>query len=104
NKRRVLYDDWSEQASTNSNIQRMHVARDYRHSEPPFKGKVKLWVPHRDKVPAPTPLLGSNYLSRHQVSVLPRPPYFSDLAPCCITIYHRRKICLRDNDSQVPEK
>ncbi|GBM91936.1 hypothetical protein AVEN_248430-1, partial [Araneus ventricosus] len=80
-------------------LQRMCVARDYRHLKPTITGMAKSFLLYHEAYRC---LLVSNYLSKHRIQVLPKQAYSPDLAPC--DIFLGRKFWIRGNDSQVPKK
>ena len=55
--------------------------RDAVRRERPELWENQTWMLHRDNEPAHASLLIRSYLAKYQTSVVPHPPYSSDLAP-----------------------
>ena len=49
------------------------------------------WMLHHDNAPAHASLLIRSYLAKHQTSVVPHPPYSSDLAPADFFLFPKLK-------------
>jgi len=53
------------------------------------------WMLHHDNVPAHVSLLIRRYLTKHQTSVVPHPPYSLDLAPVDLFLFPKLKTTLK---------
>jgi len=69
------------------------------------------WMLHHDNAPAHASLLTRSYLAKHQISVVPHPPYSPDLAPADFilfpklkTTWKRRRFQTRRGDSGKCDK
>ena len=61
------------------------------------------WMLHHDNVPAHVSLIGS-YLAKHQISVVPHPPYSPDLAPADFLLFSKLKTTLKGRRFQTIEE
>ena len=59
---------------------------------------------HHDNAPAYASLLICSYLAKHQISVLPHPPYSSDLAPADFFLFPKFKTTLKGRRFQAIEE
>ncbi|UYV66985.1 hypothetical protein LAZ67_4003560 [Cordylochernes scorpioides] len=57
--------------------------------------KSKQWKLLQDNAPAHRAIIVQNYLAKHSVSVLPHPPYSSDIAPCDFFSFPKLKMTLK---------
>jgi len=62
------------------------------------------WTLHHDNALAHTSLLIHSYLTKHQTSVLPHPPYSPDLAPADFFLFPKLKITLKRCNFQTIEE
>lgn len=53
------------------------------------------WKLHHDNAPAHTALRVQDFLAKHQIPVVPHPPYSPDLAPCDFWLFPRLKFHLK---------
>jgi len=59
---------------------------------------------HYNKAPAHASFLIRSYLAKHQTSVVPHPPYASDLAPADFFLFLRFKTTLKGRRFQTIEE
>ncbi|UYV78740.1 hypothetical protein LAZ67_16002617 [Cordylochernes scorpioides] len=57
--------------------------------------KSKQWKLIQDNTPAHRAIIVQDYLAKHSVSVLPHPPYSSDIAPCDFFSFPKLKMTLK---------
>jgi len=53
------------------------------------------WILHHDNAPAHSALIVHEFLARNSITMLKRPPYSPDLAPCDFFLFPRCKLVLR---------
>jgi len=61
------------------------------------------WMLHHDNAPAHASLLIGSYLTKHQTSVVPHPPYSPDLAPPDFLLFPELKTTLKERRFQTTE-
>lgn len=64
----------------------------------------KNWILHHDNAPAHRSLLVGQYLAKHQLPVLPQPPYSPDLAPADFYLFPRLKDQLKGRRFESAEE
>ena len=57
--------------------------------------ETQTWMLHRNNAPAHVLLLIRSYLAKHQISVVPHPPYSLDLAPADFFLFPKLKTTLK---------
>jgi len=62
------------------------------------------WMLHHDNAPAYASLLIRSYLTKHQTSVVPHPPYSPDLAPADVFLFPKLKNTLKGRRFQTTEE
>jgi len=62
------------------------------------------WMLHHDNAPAHASLLIRSYLAKHQTSLVPHPPYSSDLAPADFFLFLKLKTTLKGRCLQTIEE
>jgi len=62
------------------------------------------WMLHHDDVPAHASLLIHSYPAKHQISVVPHPPYSPDLAPEDFFVFPKPKTTLKRRRFQTIEE
>jgi transposase len=62
------------------------------------------WMLHHDNAPANASLLIRSYLAEHQTTVVPHPPYSSDLAPADFFLFPTLKTTLKGRHFQTIEE
>ena len=62
------------------------------------------WMLHHDNAPACASLLIRSYLTKHQTSVVPHPPYSPDLAPADVFLFPKLKNTLKGRRFQTTEE
>lgn len=53
------------------------------------------WLLHHDNAPAHSALKTREFLTKHSITLLPHPPYSTDLAPCDFFLFPKLKIPLK---------
>ncbi|XP_067947061.1 papilin-like [Watersipora subatra] len=53
------------------------------------------WRLHQDNAPAHTSLTVNEFCAKHSISIVPHPPYSSDLAPCDFWLFPKLKFSLK---------
>jgi transposase len=59
---------------------------------------------HPDNAPAHASLLIRSYLVKHQISIVPHPPYSPDLAPADFFLFPKLKTTLKGRSFQIIEE
>jgi transposase len=59
----------------------MRRLREAERRKRPEGWRNKTWMLHHDKAPAHTSLLVHEFLAKHEMTVIPQPPYSPDLGP-----------------------
>jgi len=62
------------------------------------------WILHHDNAPAHVSLLIREFLTEHEMTVVPQPPYSPDLAPADFFLFPNLKSSLKDHRFQTVEK
>ena len=62
------------------------------------------WMLHHDNAPAHASLLIRSYLAKHQIPVVPHPPYSHDLAPADFFLFPKLKTTLKGRRFQTIEE
>ena len=78
--------------------------RDAVHRKRPELWENQTWILHRDNAPAHASLLIHRYLAKHQISVVPLPPYSPDLAPADFFLFPKLKTTLKGRRFQTIEE
>ena len=62
------------------------------------------WMLHRDNAPAHASLLICEFLTKHETTVVPQPPYSPDLAPADFFLFPKLKSSLKGRRFQMVEE
>jgi len=62
------------------------------------------WTLHHDNAPAHASLLNRSYLAKHQISIVPHPPYSPDLAPTDLFLFPKLKTSFKGRHFQTIEE
>ena len=62
------------------------------------------WMLHHDNAPAHASLLIREFLTKHETTVVPQPPYFLDLAPVDFFLFPKLKSSLKGRRFQTAEE
>jgi len=62
------------------------------------------WILHHDNAPAHASLLIHSYVAKHQISIVPHPPYYPDLAPADFFLFPKLKTTLKGGRFQTTEE
>jgi len=62
------------------------------------------WLLHHDNARAHASLLIREFLTKHETTVVPQPPYSSDLAPADFFLFPKLKSSLKDRRFQTVEE
>ena len=62
------------------------------------------WMQHHDNAPAHASLLICEFLTKHETTVVPQPPYFLDLAPADFFLFLKLKSSLKGRRFQTVQE
>ena len=78
--------------------------RDAVRRKKPELWENQTWMLHHDNAPAHASLLIRSYLAKHQISVVPHPPYSPDLDPADFFLFPKLKTTLKGRLFQTIEE
>jgi len=70
----------------------------------PEAWKNNTWILHHDNAPAPVSLLIREFLTKHEMTVVPQPPYSPNLAPADFFLFQQLKSSLKGRRFQTIEE
>jgi histone-lysine N-methyltransferase SETMAR len=100
----IVHHEWVPKGQTVNALFYVEVLKRLRESIRKKRKEMwesNFWFLHHDNAPSHTSLLVAQYLTKHNVTTIPHPPYSPDLAPCDFFLFPKLKSTMKGRRFQT---